>query len=88
MRDSAKLFFLSPQDEKRLNPFHTCKLQLFCVWRCSSRREKIKKNLPAALRASLSKQPQDGGVDIWIFFYLGGKEGEEKKIEDVGEVEG
>lgn len=49
---------------------------------------KEKKNLPAALRASLSKQPQDGGVDIWIFFYLGGKEGEEKKIEDVGEVEG
>lgn len=63
-------------------PFHTCVFyrNSFVSERGAAEKTSIYPKR-ALMRASLSKQPQDGGVDIWmwIFFFLGGKEKKKKK---------
>lgn len=63
-------------------PFHTCVFyrNSFVSERGAAEKTSIYPKR-ALLRASLSKQPQDGGVDIWmwIFFFFRGKRKKEKK---------
>lgn len=67
-----------PQDAKKksvLNPFHTCVSHNSFVSERGAAETGIFQQPP--LRASLSKQPQDGGVDIWMWIFR--EKGEKKK---------